>query len=353
MSITRACLLTVLVALAAAAPSGAVVGGEPVAPESVPWLAEVARLRRDPGGARPRPHRRALRQERPARRNIAGVLVGTEQRHGTRFALHPGWRHANGPKQRARRRGHRPARRSGHDRRARRARRHPRRRGVDPRPRPPVRAGHGPQREGDPQRQRPAPGGPAADQRQAVRGRMEAPPGQRRRALRRRPDAVRHRRRRPRAAELGLQRRQRRPALHGHGQPRRCCSASSAGAARAAAPTTRRRSSPRSRATATSSPIRRRRGRRRRPRRPRSRARAGSAASSPAPSTGYTARPTKVEVQWQRQGGRKPKNVGHARTYKVTKADAGHPLVCSVTASNDGGISTAPFAPTSMVKIPR
>jgi hypothetical protein len=45
--------------------------------------------------------------------------------------------------------------------------------------------------------------------------------------------------------------------------------------------------------------------------------------------------------------------VGHARTYKVTRADAGHPLVCSVTASNDGGISTAPFAPTAMVKIPR
>jgi hypothetical protein len=37
----------------------------------------------------------------------------------------------------------------------------------------------------------------------------------------------------------------------------------------------------------------------------------------------------------------------------VTKADAGHPLVCSVAASNDGGISTAPFTPTSMVKIPR
>jgi hypothetical protein len=68
---------------------------------------------------------------------------------------------------------------------------------------------------------------------------------------------------------------------------------------------------------------------------------------------GYTARPTKVEVSWQRQGGRHPKNVGHARTHKVTSADAGHPLVCTVTASNDGGIATAPFAPTSMVKIPR
>ena len=56
---------------------------------------------------------------------------------------------------------------------------------------------------------------------------------------------------------------------------------------------------------------------------------------------GYVARPTKVEVQWQRQGGRKPKVVGHARTYKVVAADAGHPLVCTLTASNDGGISTA------------
>jgi hypothetical protein len=68
---------------------------------------------------------------------------------------------------------------------------------------------------------------------------------------------------------------------------------------------------------------------------------------------GYTARPTKVEVSWQRQGGRKVNNVGHARTYRVGKADAGHPLVCTVTASNDGGSSTAPFATSSMVKIPR
>jgi hypothetical protein len=40
---------------------------------------------------------------------------------------------------------------------------------------------------------------------------------------------------------------------------------------------------------------------------------------------GYVARLTKVEVQWQRQGAR----------------------------PNDGGISTAAFARTSMVKIPR
>ena len=53
------------------------------------------------------------------------------------------------------------------------------------------------------------------------------------------------------------------------------------------------------------------------------------------------------------RAGAGPKNVGHARTYKVTRADAGHPVVCTLTASNDGGISTAAFAPTSMVKIPR
>jgi hypothetical protein len=68
---------------------------------------------------------------------------------------------------------------------------------------------------------------------------------------------------------------------------------------------------------------------------------------------GYSARPTKVAFEWQRQGGRRPKVVGHARTYRVAKADAGHPLACAVTASNDGGIADAPFATTSMVKIPR
>ena len=96
MSITRACLLTVLVALAAAAPSGAVVGGEPVAPESVPWLADVAGC----GGMLVAPDR-VLTAGHCVKNvplsHIAGVLVGTEQRHGTRFAMHPGWRHANGP----------------------------------------------------------------------------------------------------------------------------------------------------------------------------------------------------------------------------------------------------------------
>ena len=55
MSITRACLLTVLVALAAAAPSGAVVGGEPVAPTefsrrplAAGWSPAVGRWRPGP-----------------------------------------------------------------------------------------------------------------------------------------------------------------------------------------------------------------------------------------------------------------------------------------------------------------
>jgi secreted trypsin-like serine protease len=70
-------------------------------------------------------------------------------------------------------------------------------------------------------------------------------------------------------------------------------------------------------------------------------------------TSGFTGRPTKLEYVWQRQGGRKVVNVSHARTYTVRKADAGHPLVCAVEASNDGGILTVPFATSSIAKIPR
>jgi hypothetical protein len=70
-------------------------------------------------------------------------------------------------------------------------------------------------------------------------------------------------------------------------------------------------------------------------------------------TSGFTGRPTKLAYQWQRQGGRKVVVVSHARTYRVRKADAGHPLVCAVEASNDGGIATVPFATSSIAHIPR
>jgi secreted trypsin-like serine protease len=70
-------------------------------------------------------------------------------------------------------------------------------------------------------------------------------------------------------------------------------------------------------------------------------------------TSGFTGRPTKLEYTWQRQGGRKVVNVSHARTYTVRTADAGHPLVCSVVASNDGGILSVPFATSSIAHIPR
>jgi secreted trypsin-like serine protease len=67
-------------------------------------------------------------------------------------------------------------------------------------------------------------------------------------------------------------------------------------------------------------------------------------------TSGFTGRPTKLEYTWQRQGGRTPVNVGHAKRYTVRKADAGHVLVCSVIASNDGGILSVPAA---VAHIPR
>ncbi len=95
MSIARTSLLALLCTLIAAAPAGAVVGGEPVAPESVPWLADVGGC----GGMLVAPDRVLTAGHcvmNAPLDHIAGVLVGTEQRHGTRFAMHPGWRHANG-----------------------------------------------------------------------------------------------------------------------------------------------------------------------------------------------------------------------------------------------------------------
>jgi hypothetical protein len=70
-------------------------------------------------------------------------------------------------------------------------------------------------------------------------------------------------------------------------------------------------------------------------------------------ATGFVAAPTRIAVTWQRQGGGRPKNVGHARTYKVTRADRGHQLVCAVEASNDGGTADVPFGTSAIARIPR
>jgi hypothetical protein len=67
----------------------------------------------------------------------------------------------------------------------------------------------------------------------------------------------------------------------------------------------------------------------------------------------FTARPTRLVYEWQRQGGLKVTVVGRARTYRVRKADAGHPLVCGVEASNAGGVFNVPFATSAIAKIPR
>jgi trypsin len=85
----RTCLLTALCALATAAPSGAVVGGEPVPVESVSWLADVGGC----GGTLVAADRVLTAGHcvmNVSLANLAAVVVGTEQRRGTRFAMHPG-----------------------------------------------------------------------------------------------------------------------------------------------------------------------------------------------------------------------------------------------------------------------
>lgn len=69
--------------------------------------------------------------------------------------------------------------------------------------------------------------------------------------------------------------------------------------------------------------------------------------------TGYTSRPTRIAYSWQRQGGRRVKPIGHAKTYKVRKADAGHPIACAITATSDGGYSQTAVGPKSIVRVAR
>jgi Trypsin len=74
-----------------------VIGGDPVAPETVPWFAEVGAC----GGTLVAPNRVVTAAHCVAHRSLganelAFVVVAGEAHHTARFAMHPGWRHANG-----------------------------------------------------------------------------------------------------------------------------------------------------------------------------------------------------------------------------------------------------------------
>jgi hypothetical protein len=70
--------------------------------------------------------------------------------------------------------------------------------------------------------------------------------------------------------------------------------------------------------------------------------------------SGYSSPPAKVAITWKvPRGGRQPV-VGRSRVYTVRAADAGRRVLCELVASNDGGISSAPFDPRASSRtIPR
>ena len=171
-------------------------------------------------------------------------------------------------------------------------------------------------------------------------------------SLRRRAHGLRHRRRRRCPAELGLQRRQRRPVLHWHGRGADGARPRELGGSRCGADhlpsvfadATRYRSfilDP----TPIWEPL----------------------TAEPARVTGTRKVGAKLTCRTTgSQGARRrsptcgsaradasPVTVSRARTYTVRKADAGHPLVCAVEASNDGGIAMVPFATSAIAHIPR
>jgi secreted trypsin-like serine protease len=89
-------LLGVVAACAAAAPAGAVVGGSPVAPETVPWFASLGGC----GGTLVAPARVLTAAHcvagRSPSRDLGGVRVGGVTRMAVHIALHPNWRQRNG-----------------------------------------------------------------------------------------------------------------------------------------------------------------------------------------------------------------------------------------------------------------
>jgi hypothetical protein len=60
-------------------------------------------------------------------------------------------------------------------------------------------------------------------------------------------------------------------------------------------------------------------------------------------------RRVQLHYRWTRQGGRKVTVVGRQRTHRVTAADAGHELACTIRASNAGGVVSAPAVPSASV----
>src|SRR5262245_3853119 len=80
---------------ASAVPAGAVVGGEPLNNQDVPWFASVSGC----GGTLVAPDRLLTAAHcvggiAPA--DMAPVVVNGEQRKVTNVAMHPGYRHKNG-----------------------------------------------------------------------------------------------------------------------------------------------------------------------------------------------------------------------------------------------------------------
>jgi hypothetical protein len=68
---------------------------------------------------------------------------------------------------------------------------------------------------------------------------------------------------------------------------------------------------------------------------------------------GWTVKPTRVDVTWQRQGGRHVVTAGRKASYRVRSADAGHVLVCAISARTAGGFTSMKFTPAAQAKIPR
>jgi secreted trypsin-like serine protease len=91
--------LAALVVLIAAAPARAVVGGQPVDPATVPWFVSVGGC----GGTLVAADRLLTAGHCVAHQSLSktsglnAVVVAGVARETTGFAMHPAWRHANGP----------------------------------------------------------------------------------------------------------------------------------------------------------------------------------------------------------------------------------------------------------------